>query len=105
MPAITTRPTMRSFSVILTRDVTESVTVVVQATNESCATNAAMALDTASLKWAVDDSNVWQSPYVTNVDEDTDLDAGEDAAQRHEQEQGRLCEEYEMRMLDGGTEQ
>lgn len=108
MPATTIRPAMRSFSVILTRDVTESVTVSVKAAGEDRAKAAAMALDTVHLKWAVDDGNIWQQPYVTGVDEDADIDPEEeesmDAAQRHEQEQERLCEEYQMRLLDGGTE-
>ena len=57
------------FSVILTRNVTESAIVQVSAEDESSANTEAMRMDHAALTWAVDDGNVWEPPYITGTEE------------------------------------
>lgn len=100
-----------AFSVILTRDVTESTVVLVRAEDAEHAKSRALALDTAELSWTVDDGNIWQPPYVTDVTAQPNSnltgslktsqsfhDAAERLAEEHETEQDRMCAEYAERM-------
>lgn len=57
------------FSIILTRNVTESAIVRVSAEDESSANTEAMRMDVSTLNWAVDDGNAWEPPYITGTEE------------------------------------
>lgn len=63
---------MKRYSVIVTRDITESTTVEVEAENGDEAEIAAFetVLNSEDVKWEVDDGSCGNSaPYVTNVEE------------------------------------
>jgi hypothetical protein len=61
--------TVPRFSVLLTRDVTESAKVEIDAANRDEAERLALECDTVALVWHVDDGHEWGLPYVTAVDE------------------------------------
>lgn len=59
---------MPKFELILTRDVTESVTVTITAENEGEA--AVKAIEhPPELGWELDDGNLNDDPYVTDIEE------------------------------------
>lgn len=60
---------MPKYSIILTRDVTESTTVEVEADTPDQAEALALETDASSVTWAIDDGNVWPDPYVTGTEE------------------------------------
>lgn len=57
---------MPHYRLILTRDVTESVVVEVEAANETAARSVVAVPEEG---WAIDDGNSWDHPYVTNCEE------------------------------------
>jgi hypothetical protein len=70
---------MREFTVIVTRNVTESTTVTVDADNEEVASEKAlgMVLDFPNqFGWEVDDNDP-EEPYITDVMEDCPQEAGQ----------------------------
>lgn len=61
---------MKKFTVILTRDVTESVAVEVEAENEEAAKDAALNnTEFGECNFERDEGNIDQPPYVTGCDE------------------------------------
>lgn len=60
---------MPKYSIILTRDVTESTVVVVEADTPDQAEALALETDASSVTWTVDDGNDWPAPYVTGTQE------------------------------------
>lgn len=81
---------MKTFTVIVTRDVTESVVLTIEAASSEEASDRALFLVDTDLDqdWEVDDGSNYRTPYVTDVTEEpTDL------AVRHEREQEELTDE------------
>lgn len=59
---------MSRYSVILTRDTTESTCIEIEAESAEEANEKALQTDPAGLTWTPDDGNIPQPPYLTGTD-------------------------------------